>query len=97
MQNYKPNYTCSCTRCRTRGIMGPAILVVLGLLLLADNLNLPGAGFGHTWPLLLITIGVVKVLQGNSPMYGHVAPPVEPVAAPPAPGPPAAPGEVSHV
>jgi hypothetical protein len=77
--------------------MGPAILVVLGLLLLADNLNLPGAGFGHTWPLLLITIGLVKVLQAKSPMYGHVAPPVEPAAAPPAPGPPPSSGEVSHV
>jgi hypothetical protein len=96
MENYQPNRACSCTRCRTRGIMGPAILVVLGLLLLGDNLNVPGAGFGHTWPLLLITIGLVKVLQGNASTYGHLPPPAPPAAPPPVPGPPPA-GEVTHV
>jgi hypothetical protein len=74
--------------------MGPAILMVLGVLLLLDNLDVPGAGFGHTWPLLLITIGLVKIMQGNASIYGHV-PPSLPPAAPPISGPP--PTEVSHV
>jgi hypothetical protein len=99
MEAYQPNRVCSCTRCRARGIIGPTLLVVLGVLLLLDNLGVPGAGFGHTWPLLLIAIGVVKVLQVNASIYGHVppSPPVVPPTAPPMTSVPGSAGEVGHV
>ena len=61
---------CTCERCRTRGMMGPAILVTLGVLLLLGEMHV--VSFDYTWPVLLIVIGVVKVLQGNASMQGHV-------------------------
>ncbi|HET8667097.1 MAG TPA: DUF5668 domain-containing protein [Terriglobales bacterium] len=61
---------CGCVRCRTRCLMGPAVLVTLGLLFLLNNLNV--RDFGATWPLLLIVIGIVKVLQSSGPTTGHI-------------------------
>ena len=40
---------CTCDRCRARCLMGPAILVVLGVLFLIDHI----VSFGRTWPALL--------------------------------------------
>jgi len=83
---------CTCERCRTRGMMGPAILVTLGVLLLLDQLNY--VGFWSSAPVLLIVIGLVKVLQGNASMQGHVQQPYPYVgyaAYPVAPAPPAVP------
>ncbi len=39
------------------GLMGGVVLIVLGLLFLADNL-IPGFHFGDYWPVVLIVIGV---------------------------------------
>jgi len=72
---------CNCDRCRMRCIMWPAILVTLGVLFLMDNLN--GPGFERTWPLILLVIGAVKLLQSNASDAGHVGgPPVLPPSAP---------------
>jgi len=83
---------CTCERCKTRGLMGPAILVTLGILLLLNEFHT--VSFDYTWPVLLIVIGVVKVLQSNASMEGHTGPyvayPGYPVA-PPAATPPVAP------
>jgi len=87
-----------CDRCRTRGLMGPAVLVTIGTLFLLDNVS--SVGFHRTWPLLLVVIGLVKVLHSNASSAGHIgpgqggnppAPPVMP--APPVPPPPS---EVSN-
>jgi hypothetical protein len=61
--------------------MGPTILIVLGVLFLLSEFHV--AGFGHTWPLILITIGLVKFGQSAAPTTDHVNPPVGPV--PPVP------------
>jgi hypothetical protein len=71
-----------CDRCRSRGIMGPAVLVTLGTLFLFQELDV--IPFHRTWPLLLVVIGLVKVLQGNAGTAGHVD-----TQLPPAPGMPA--------
>jgi len=104
MDNYQPNRACPCTRCRYRGIMGPAILVTLGVLFLLDNFDIRGANFDHTWPLILIVIGVVMVLRGNASTAGHIPPPtpmppVMPTSGPvpPSSSPPGSAGEVHHV
>lgn len=72
--------------------MGPAILVTLGVLLLLGEMHV--VSFDYTWPVLLIVIGVVKILQSNASMAGHQPPsvgyPVYPVAPPP-PAPPVPP------
>jgi hypothetical protein len=85
MDNYEPSQSCCCMRCRGRGLMGPAVLVTLGLLFLLSEFGV--AHFERTWPILLIVIGLVKVLSGNLDTAGHVE-----VIAPPAQGPPPAQG-----
>jgi Domain of unknown function (DUF5668)/B-box zinc finger len=63
---------CQCQACRTRRLMGPAILVTLGVLFLLNNIT--PVGFGRTWPAILLVIGVVKLLQSNASTAGHVGP-----------------------
>jgi Domain of unknown function (DUF5668)/B-box zinc finger len=97
---------CRCDRCRMRKIMGPAILVTIGVLLLLQSLDV--AGFDRTWPAILLVVGVVKLLQSNASAAGHIERfPVAatPPAAPPPPNPdpsasagsPSASGEVRNV
>ena len=101
MDAYQANPSCCCTRCRTRGLMAPAVLVTLGVLFLLSEFGV--AHFHSTWPILLIVIGLVKVLAGNVDSTGHIesnAP--APPAPPPPPGPPAdttqnPPSQVEHV
>jgi len=57
---------CPCERCRVRKVMGPAILVTLGIVFLI--------GFWHAWPAILLVIGVVKLMQSNATSEGHVNP-----------------------
>lgn len=44
------------------GITGPAILIVLGVMFLAGQF-FPSWGVSRTWPVLLIVIGIVKLLE----------------------------------
>jgi hypothetical protein len=101
---------CQCEQCRTRKLMGPAILVTLGVLFLLENTS--HIGFHKTWPAILLVIGVVKLLQSNASSEGHITPLPPVVPGFPSPGvsqnvppPPAAPaqsqppssGEVNNV
>ncbi|HTC50176.1 MAG TPA: DUF5668 domain-containing protein [Candidatus Aquilonibacter sp.] len=97
-------FGCQCDRCRMRRLIGPAILITIGILFLLQSLNV--VDFDRTWPAILLVIGVVKLLQSNASLAGHngVFPPVATVVAPPAapPPPPSDPGtpssgEVNHV
>jgi Domain of unknown function (DUF5668)/B-box zinc finger len=85
---------CQCAHCRTRRIMGPAILLTIGILFLL-NVTLHGPGFGRTWPIILLVVGGVKLLQGSSSAEGHI-PPLAPTSYPPGgpvpPTQPASPG-----
>ena len=71
MSNYRSNPRCGCARCKLAGIMGPAVLITLGVLFLGDNLGMRGLSFHNTWPLLLIVIGIIKFLQYSSSDEGH--------------------------
>jgi hypothetical protein len=51
---------------RKSGVAGPVILITLGLMLLIDQI-VPGWGFGRTWPLLLVVIGVLKLIDVTQP------------------------------
>jgi len=67
------NYAvCTCERCRTRKVMGPAILVTVGVLMLLGSVS--RVDFHRTWPALLLVIGVVKLMQSNASSAGHVGP-----------------------
>jgi hypothetical protein len=95
---YKYNPYCSCSRCRAHGYMGPAVLITLGVLFLFSQATpVYWLEFDHTWPALLIVIGLVLFLQHSASAYGHVpreyAPPVAPGYQPgyqPGPGQPGA-------
>jgi hypothetical protein len=72
---YRPY--CVCERCRTGKMMGPAILVTLGIVFLI--------GFWRAWPAILLIIGVVKLMQSNASTEGHIGslPPGTPPSVPP--------------
>jgi hypothetical protein len=78
-----------------RKLMGPAVLITVGILFLLQSLNV--VDFDRTWPAILLVVGVVKLLQSNASLAGHreplqaapvaVAPPTQP--SPPLNPPPA--------
>jgi Domain of unknown function (DUF5668)/B-box zinc finger len=99
---------CQCDHCRTRKLMGPAMLVTIGILFLLENVGNGNLHFGRTWPAILLVIGVVKLVQSHASSAGHISPLPLPTAPPPAAPPvpptststPAAPsssGEVPNV
>jgi hypothetical protein len=46
-----------------RRLMGPAMLFTIGTLLLFERLNV--ASFHRTWPVILLVVGAVKLIQGS--------------------------------
>ena len=83
-------------RYRTRRLTGPAIITTIGILFLLSELDV--ANFNRTWPILLLVIGAVKLLQ-SSVGTGPSIPPgpgIGPTPGGDASAPPAPPSEVSH-
>lgn len=82
---------CPCTRCRMRGLMGPVILITVGVLFFIGQYNWHYS-FERLWPVILIVIGVVKILSETASAEGHVdsigwqnPPPGVPPVPPPMP------------
>ena len=98
MQNLAAAAACQCARCRIRRISGPTIVFTIGVLFLLNNLHESNLGFHRTWPVILLVVGALKLLQGSASVEGHISalgPGANPVggtipAAPPVP--PAPPG-----
>jgi hypothetical protein len=44
-------------------VLGPLLLIVLGVLFLLNNLYPGMFRFGRMWPVILIVIGLAKVLE----------------------------------
>ena len=63
---------CKCQQCRTRGLMGPLVLITIGVLFLLSQYS--RYSFGELWPVILIVIGAVKVAEALSSVEGHVGP-----------------------
>lgn len=61
---------CDCSRCCTRGLMGPVILITLGAIFLIGEF-IPRLDFGDLWPVLLIAIGIMKLLEYSASPAGH--------------------------
>lgn len=72
MAIYMRNRSCSCPRCRTRGLMGGAILVTLGVLFLLQEYGI--ARFEQTIGVLLIVIGLLSFAARNASTAGHIQP-----------------------
>jgi len=64
---------CKCQRCMCRGLMAPAVLITLGVLFLIGRLDW-GYSFHNLWPVLLIVIGAVKLLEASASNEGHTGP-----------------------
>ena len=61
-----------------RSLVGPAVLITVGGLALMDTLH--GPNWDHTWPLILVVIGIVKLLErsghlGGGPPEASIPPP----------------------
>jgi len=77
---------CNCRRCVIRGLMGPAVVVTVGVLFLLDQMRGGYLSFGNTFPVILIVIGVISLACSLAPTEGHISGPVPP--APPGAAPP---------
>jgi hypothetical protein len=108
-QRERAQRICACGRCSTRWLMGPAMVLTTGVLLLLQTLDVRNAGLDHTWPAWILVVGIVKLVQSSASSDGHigplpsappaVAPPAPSSQAPPAsgPGPTSSAGEVNNV
>jgi hypothetical protein len=76
---------CACRRCTIRSLMGPAIIITVGILFLLDQVRGGDFSFGNTYPVILIVIGAISLAAAASPDDGHVSGRLPP-AAPAAPG-----------
>lgn len=79
---------CNCRRCTIRSLMGPAIIVTIGVLFLLDQMRGGYLSLGNTFPVILIVIGVVSLASALAPTEGHIPgplPPVPPGTTPPPP------------
>jgi hypothetical protein len=75
---------CHCRRCTIRSLMGPAVVITVGVLFLLEQTR-SGFSFGQSWPIILVVIGVISLASALSPMDGHIsnsAPPAPPAATP---------------
>ena len=68
---------CTCSRCSMRGLMGPVILITLGVLFMIGEYS-GRYSFHELWPFILIVIGVVKLLESMASTEGHNSPPASP-------------------
>src|SRR5258708_8871383 len=75
---------CTCRRCTIRGLMGPAVIITVGVLFLLDQMRGGSFSFGNTYPVILIVIGVISLAAAALPADCHGSGPVPPAA----PGPP---------
>ena|SRR5277367_591649 len=76
-------FRCRCQSCTIRGMMGPAILITLGLLFLLHEMHGGRFDFGNTWPVLLMVIGLLLLASSLASRDGHVEPPPLPTQVPP--------------
>lgn len=74
---------CRCQSCTIRSLVGPAVVITLGILWLLHETHGGRLYFGNTFPLLLIVIGLVHLASSMASREGHVE--VASVGAPPAP------------
>lgn len=83
-------------RYHTRRLMGPAIITAIGVLFLLSELDV--ANFNRTWPIILLVIGAVKLLQSSVGPDNSIppGPGIGPTPDGGASVPPPPPSEVSH-
>jgi hypothetical protein len=83
---------CRCPRCTIRGLMGPAVIVTVGVLFLLHEARGDAFDFANTYPFILIVIGAILLASSLAPMTGHA----DAIAAPPPAIPPAPPSPTQN-
>jgi len=77
---------CRCARCTIRALVGPAVIVTVGVLFLLQQARGGYFDFGNTYPVILVVIGAILLASSLAPMEGHISSTAVPPGAPPAPG-----------
>jgi len=85
---------CHCARCTIRGLIGPAVVITIGVLFLLQEVRGGYLGFDNTYPLILVVIGAILLASSLARGEGHISE-VAPPQAPPTPGSPAGPAQNS--
>jgi|SRR5450432_4077676 Domain of unknown function (DUF5668) len=78
---------CHCHSCMIKGLMGPAVIITIGVLFLLNETQGGRYYFWNSWPVILLVIGAVQLGSALAPREGHIVPPV-PGTVPPIPTPP---------
>lgn len=79
---------CNCQRCTIRSLMGPAVVIAVGVLFLLDQVRGGYFSFGNTFPVILIVIGAISLASNLAPAEGHISGPVPPAPPGTTPAPP---------
>ena len=82
---------CHCPRYTIRNLMGPAVIITVGVLFLLQEVRGGNFDFSNTYPFILIVIGAILLASAVAPMTGHVdslSVPPSPPAPNVTPGPP---------
>src|SRR3989441_12246196 len=66
---------CTCRRCTIRGLMGPAVIITVGVLFLFDQMRGGYFSFGNRYPVILMVIGAISLAAAAGPAYGYVSGP----------------------
>jgi hypothetical protein len=61
---------CHCLYCKIRGLMGPLMIITVGVLFLVGEYT--RFSFMELWPILLIVAGVVLTAQSLASKEGHL-------------------------
>lgn len=61
---------CGCPYCKLRGLVGPIMVITVGVLFLFVQYS--RYSFFDLWPILLIVLGVLLVAQALAPKQGHI-------------------------
>jgi len=72
---------CACRRCTIRALMGPAVIITVGVLFLLDQTRSGSFSFWNTYPVILIVMGIISLAAAASSNGGHIstaAPPLTP-------------------
>ncbi|MGC1903353.1 MAG: hypothetical protein WA715_05995 [Candidatus Acidiferrum sp.] len=78
---------CRCPRCTIRALVGPALIVTVGVLFLLQQMRGGYFDFGNTYPVILVVLGAILLASSLAPMDGHIntngpqVPPTPPAAS----------------
>jgi hypothetical protein len=79
---------CLCQSCTIRSLMGPAVLITIGVLYLLQEVHAGWPRFESTWPVILLVVGLIQLGSAMASHEGHVKPVIPTPEAPPQSYPP---------